>query len=436
LNLALSVKVASVVAALSLAVLAAGCGGSHGVTLPKRCTLRMGGLGQLAPYYEGTGLLAELRDGSIVVGAAHTHHSKLEIVLRRVGSDCRVVSSFGSNGTATITVENARDGMIEAMAAAPDNRLLLAGTDGPHELVGRLLANGSVDRAFGTDGWTRFRPKLKNPFPGMPSERLATSIALGPAGTIFLGGDDYTAHCCTTDYVSELSAAGALVRRFGGGGTVVVPKISGSYITEVAANADGSVYAFVEYLGSGCGYPALVRMRKDGSLDSGFASRMKRTLKRVAPTSYTFTPTLVGGSDGKFVLVGSSDETCPVFVPHPHNVGLAVGVLPSGRLDRVFGKSGVTRVKRFLTEEYESPPALRLPSGEIVIASFVYSSSGRLRGDVVARSSAKGSFAGSRLIAKAKLPRRSRVLGLLPAPNATVWLVVGSREEIELIPVR
>lgn len=395
----------------------------------------MGGLGQLAPAYDGTGLLAELRDGSLVVGVSHAHRSKLEIVLRRMSPACHVVSSFGKNGTTTVTVGHAGAGMIEAMAATPDDQLLLAGTDGPHELVGRLLANGSVDRSFGTDGWTRFRPKLRNPYRGMPSARLATSIALGPAGSIFLGGNTYTAHCCTTDYVSELTDTGALVNGFGGDGTVVVPKISGSYITEVAANADGSVYSFVEYLGSGCGYPEVVRMRKDGSLDSRFDSQMTRTFKRVAPKGYTFTPTLVGGSHGTFALVGSSSEFCPVFVRHPQNSGLAVGVLPSGRLDPLFGTSGVTRVKGFLTQEYENPPALRLPSGEIVVAPFVYSSNGRPQGDVVARFSAKGTFAGSRRIAEANLPRHSRGLGLLPAPNDAVWLVVGSAKEIKLIPV-
>jgi hypothetical protein len=392
----------------------------------------MGGLGQLAPYYEGTGLLAELRDGSVVVGVAHTHHSKLEIVLRRVGSDCRVVSSFGNDGTATVTVENARDGLIEAMDAAPDDRLLLAGSDGPHELVGRLLANGSVDRSFGTDGWMRFRPAIRNPYRGMPSARLATSIAINSSGTIVLGADTYSAHCCTVDYVSELTRDGAIVGGFGRDGTVVVPKIAGSYITDVAANRDGSVYAFVEYLGSGCGYPELVRMRKDGSIDSHFDSEMIRTFKRVAPTGYTFTPTLVGGSGGKFALVGTTDKTCPVFTSHP-STGLAVGVLPSGRLEAAFGRTGVTHFPA-PAYGYENPPALRLPSGRIAVATFTYNSKGRPTGDAVAWLSKDGSFAGNRRIAEAKLPRHSRVLGLLPAPNA-VWLVVGSGKEIELIPV-
>jgi hypothetical protein len=424
-------RVASVAAALSLAVLAAGCGDHATTTALKPCSIRMGGLGPLRSDYGGTGLLAELNDGSVVVGAAHTHHSKLEIVLRRVSQDCHVVSSFGNNGTETITVEHAGGGIIDVLSATPDDRLLLAGTDGSHELVGRLLANGTVDSSFGTDGWTRFRPRLKSP--GMPSSRLATSIAIRPSGTIVLGGNTYTAHCCTLDYVSELGANGALVSSFGRDGTVVVPKIAGSYITDVAANADGSVYAFVEYLGSGCGYPALVRIRRDGSLDSHFDAAMARTFKRVAPTGFTFTPTLTGGGKGNFALVGSSDKMCPVFTSHPPS-GLAVGVLPSGRLDASFGRSGLTH---FPTPAYgyENPPTLRFPSGRIAVATFTSNAKGRPTGDAVTWLSSGGSFAGTRRIPKARLPRHSILLGLLPAPNSAVWLVVGSGKEIELIPV-
>jgi hypothetical protein len=419
--------------AVSSLALVPGCGSSHSAQPPLRlCAIRMSGLGSLA---YGGGLFAELPDGSLIVGASHTHHSKLEIVLRRVSPDCRVVRSFGKSGTETITVDHAQSGTIDAIRATQDGQLILAGSDGRNELVGRLEADGRLDRSFGGQGWSRFKPYVKN-YGGMPTPlpRVATSISFGPSGSIFLGGNDDTAHCCTQDFVSKLAPDGGLVQDYGtADGSIVVPKLSGSYITEVDANADGSAYVFVEYEQSGCGYPVVLRLRFDGSLDRHFDAAMARTLKRVAPQRWDFTPTLVPGRAGAFALVGGFDRTCGPLSSNSPSLGLAVGITPSGRLDSSFGRSGETRFPASLFA-LDNPPAIRLPSGRIVAAGG--SSSGRTKGLIVRFFSATGAAERPRTIPRSRLARHSGIVGLAPAPNGGAWVVFGSTKEIELIPVR
>ena len=391
----------------------------------------MSGLGSLV---YGGGLFATLPDGSLVVGASHDHHAKLEIVLRRVNSDCSAVRSFGKSGAETLTVDSVHYGTIDAMVATPDGRLLLAGSDGRSELVGRLLASGRADDSFGTDGWTRFRPSLKN-LEHMPEPlpRVATSIAFGPSGSIFLGGNDDTAHCCTQDFVSELTPNGGLVSSFGNDGSVVIPKMSGSYITEVAANGDGSVYAFVEYEQSGCGYPIVIRLRKDGSLDPRFDAAMAQTFRRVAPARWRFTPTLLPRGSGSFVLVGGFERSCPPF-SHLTSAGLAVGVLPSGRIDHAYGKAGKTEFPSPL-ESLDSPVAVRLSSGRILLAGDASNSRGRLKNVFVRSFSKDGAIEGTTTIARAALPRYLGIAGLAPTSDGGAWLVISSRKEFELFPI-
>ena len=84
--------------------------------------------------------------------------------------------------------------------ATTDGKILLGGGIGPDLVVGRLLADGRVDAGFGNSGWARLQAPVKPP-PGMFSGYAISSLALGPAGIIYLGGNDGTAHCCVEDFV-------------------------------------------------------------------------------------------------------------------------------------------------------------------------------------------------------------------------------------------
>ena len=148
---ALPMRVAFVAAALSLAVLAAGRGGAAPIS-QRSCAFRLSAPKGWLMYANDP--FAELPDGSIVVGTTHQYNGMVSLVLRRVTQDCRVVRTFGNNGTASVGTSGS-SGEIDVIHALPNGDLLVAGSASEYvELVGRLLPNGQVDHSFGTDGWT------------------------------------------------------------------------------------------------------------------------------------------------------------------------------------------------------------------------------------------------------------------------------------------
>jgi beta-propeller uncharacterized protein DUF5122 len=427
-------RIASLLVVAGFVAAVVGCGSSSA----RLATCSFRNRGEAPPRAFGRGLAAELPDGSLVLGAGHRDGPTLDVVLRHVGQDCHVLR------TTTVSVAGVTDGYfggaIDAMVAAPDGQLLLAGTDGRRELVGRVLANGHSDRTFGHGGWSRFEAREKvSAAVRSWLEFSATSIAVAPSGSIFVGGNDGGAHCCVQDSVAELTPDGALAHGFGHGGSILIRDFGGSYTTNVAANADGSLYALGEYEQSGCGDPGLVRIEPGGSLDPRFDAAMARTLKRVAPPRFRFTPTLVPRRSGALALVGGFDQTCgPPLRRHTSAGGVAVGVLSSGRIDRTFGSAGVTRFPvagNGWDGGFDSPLAIRLPSGRILATGYAYNRTNRPRGIVVRSFSPAGAPAGIRTIPRSKLPRRWYVDGLVPASDGGALLVVASATEIELIPV-
>ncbi len=431
-------RLAFLLAALGLVAGVTGCGKS-GVLPPLRpCKLRLAGVPRTGSgVWFGSGLAASLPDGSLVVGTSRSRGSKLRVVLRRVSQDCRVVRSFGKHGTTSVAVDAARFGVIDSIAAARDGTLLLAGSDGRRELVGRLLGNGRLDRSFGRDGWARLelheRPGIRNP----PPTPTATSIAIGPSGSIFLGGDDGEAHCCVQDFVTELSSDGKPVTGFGHGGSIMLRRFTGSFSTDVFDAGKGSAYARGEIVFSGCGAPVIARIRPDGSLDSSFDAAVARSISDVETRRHLlFSPALVPGQPhGGFALVGALERECGP-VAHPTSGGAAVGILRSGRIDRSYGHSGETRFAS-PASSFELASALRLPSEGLLVAAPTYgTSSGALKTLRVQALSSSGSLERGRSINLEKLPRSDNTsVALVPAGDRGAWVVIGFPKEIDLIPV-
>jgi hypothetical protein len=410
------------------------------------CTLRFTDLGpdSQGSSYSGGPLATELPDGSVVVGGSDERESRLRIVLRRVAPDCETVTSFGTNGTATLSLKAGTYATVGVLAATADGGLLVGGGGGRHELVGHLLANGQPDPAFGNGGWVRIGEHAKPGERGFPAGLYATSIAIGPTGSIFVGGSNEGAHCCLADFVTELSAQGAPVRSFGREG--VLPVFGGSYTTRVVANADGSVYASGEYEQSGGGDVFLVRI-VNGRLDRSFDRAIVRSVGNVAPTrsEVRFTPTLVPGQpDGGFTLIGGFDKSFP-FVRHETDSGIAVGILPSGRIDRSFGHNGETRFPS-PNGAFNLPPSIRVESGNVLTAALGYADRWPPKHPpkaIVQAVSPDGldardfGRAGTRTIGLGGLfaANAEPSLGLIPALGGGAWIVVATAARRALIPV-
>lgn len=422
---------------LVFALLAAGCGNARVRQTLCRLALR----GDDPALGSGGLLSAELPDGTLVVGGSREHAGTLRIRLRRVTQDCRPVTSFGEDGTATILRPAHAGAGLDQMTATPAGDLLLAGTDGRRELVASLLPSGRLDRSFGRAGWARVAPREKQGLPRPTPD--ATSIAVSSAGAIFLGGDDEEAHCCVQDFVSELGPRGRPVASFGDHGSVVLRRFTGSYTTEVLAGPHGSAYALGMTIFSGCGGPTVVRLRSDGSLDRGFDSAVAHSVARVTPHQLLFVPEPVNRPPaGSLALIGQTANYCPGTAKHLHSRGLALGLLPSGRVDRAFGRDGMTP---FPDAGYPFGVAAPLQTGSgriLALTRVADARSGAPNRATVRAFSTNGAVerfgrAGARFINLRRLPRTDNAsVALLPAQDGGAWLVAGFPKEIDLIPVR
>jgi len=286
----------------------------------------------------------ELPDGTLVLGGSYTRGHDLVAVLHAVLPDCQAAQGFGLHGRSTVTLAVASpSAKIDVIEATGDGEVLLGGGAGADVIVGRLLPDGHLDPSFGTSGLSRL-PSPARPAKGTSSGTAVGSLALGPSGTVYVGGNDGAAHCCVEDFVGALSPSGRLERSFGHGGWAMVPALDGSYDTEVFTEDGGLlVMGFVMY--TGCGGPVLVRLGPGGKPDEAFAAAARQSIAAASPRYDLLGPALYPRRDGGFALVGdllASD--CQLPAPKTAGGGLAVGFLADGRTDHSFGTDGKTEL--------------------------------------------------------------------------------------------
>lgn len=116
-------------------------------------------------------------DGRVVV-AGHVDGAggAVEPVLMRLTADGTLDPSFGLGGVVRDVVRSAT---VQDVALAPSGALLIAGQRDGRWYVARLTADGTLDRAFGTNGMVADS--------GASPSALA-ALAVTPGGTIYAGG--------------------------------------------------------------------------------------------------------------------------------------------------------------------------------------------------------------------------------------------------------
>ena len=308
----------------------------------------------------------EMPDGTVVLGGSYVKAGRLVTVLQAVSPNCQPAQGFGVHGTATVTLPvHSASAVIDVIAATTDGKILLGGGIGPDLVVGRLLADGRVDAGFGTSGWARLQSPAKPP-PGMFSGYAISSLALGPAGTIYLGGNDGTAHCCVEDFVGALSSNGQSERSFGHDGWAILPALDGSYDTEIFPGVSGIlVMGFVMY--TGCGGPVLSRLDARGRLDKTFDSNVQHSLASATARYVLVGPALYQRPNGGFALVGDLIASgCQSQVAKLAGKGLALGFRSNGDIDPSFGTAGRTG---FTYDGSSGTWALPLPDGSTVVVT-------------------------------------------------------------------
>ncbi|MGH9107023.1 MAG: hypothetical protein ACRDZX_14565, partial [Acidimicrobiales bacterium] len=336
-----------------------------------------------------------------------------------------------------------KDARVVTMAAAADGGLLLGGSDGRHELVGRLLADGRVDKSFAGSGWARLRRPESGPT--LPiSGPSATSLAEGAAGTVYVGGNNGSAHCCVEDFVAALTGHGRLERSFGAGGWARLARFDGSYTTDVFVDGKGLlVMGLVMF--TGCGGPLFARLGSSGARQAGAGATIGRSLASLSPGwSWYPVPALFPRPGGGFALAGDLITSgCKALPAGPARYrGLAVGLSADGNVDRSFGTDGRTQLPPSHAAAVWAVPA-RGGATMVVAEPAPTRPSFRPKALEVRELSAQGRYerglghAGTLTL---DLPVISGTapyqVSVVPAPRGAVVVAAGSPKGVELLTVR
>jgi hypothetical protein len=243
-------------------------------------------------------------------------------------STCAPDSAFGDNGVDRLTF-GGRDFSVAAAIPALRGGTILAGQSTSGWLVARLDASGRLDPAFGKGGWTVL------PWPGG-----ASAVAQAPSGDIVLGGS-VGGGCCVREWVGELSARGALVRRFGSDGRVRIGPLEDSGVARVAVEPDGDILALTGGGNMGCWGVTVAALNASGSPVPSFQRNFNATMQRALP-SEAFVGDLVVRRDD-FLLVGTEQENCVTNVASPTAMGRIIAFQPNGEIEGSFASRGEAR---------------------------------------------------------------------------------------------
>lgn len=380
-------------------------------------------------------LVATELSGVELVGGPLRENTGTGLVLHAVTPGCRPAEGFGDRGTVTIRT----DVEIDSIAPSTGGRVLLAGSVARHAVVGRLLADGRMDDAFGHGGWVVFRPTEKRILPGFPLDFGATSVSQSSSGVIYVAGTDGSAHCCLQDFVAALSPQGSLIAGFGRQGSLVIPQLEGSYDPSVFPQGAGRVLleGLIEF--TGCGGPVVVEVDEHGTLERVFDQSVAAVIAD-STHKLLFQSALFLRPGGGFGLAGDlgfyggcgsrADEG-----------GLALGLTAEGRLDPGFGTGGRANLP-FDGDNVLPLWAVPGAGGSTVVGTEVSAPSAqavRLR-KLSASGALERSFGhdGTLSVSLASLAARGQFVAveLVAGPGHTVVVAAGTTTRIQLFFVR
>jgi uncharacterized delta-60 repeat protein len=208
--------------------------------------------------------LALQPDGKILAAGYSSNETDRDFALVRLNSDGSPDIDFGLDGIVLTPVGNSDD-EITGMALAPDGSIVVTGTArgtaGRVVVLGRYLADGTLDNSFADNGFS---------FVGVGEEAQPDSVVVLPDGRILVSGS-YSEQGRTGLMLVGFTNDGRLDTDFGVNG-VAVPSDSrvfsegyGMYL-----NTDGTLLVAGSVGEEGRRDAALFRFLEDGSPDAGF----------------------------------------------------------------------------------------------------------------------------------------------------------------------
>lgn len=211
--------------------------------------------------YDGLGDLVQQATGRLV-SVGQTQDDDRDFLLLGLDAQGMLDSSFGGGGITTTDVGGGEDDVARSILLLSDDRLLVAGyahNGGDDDfVVARYSADGELDESFGTGGVAVVDF-------GGGSDR-AIDVAMDGAGNILLVGE-----AGGEMGIARLTAEGHLDDGFGAGGKVRLDRGGMADAIAVAVGPDGSIYVGGNSEdGGGAWSMTAVMLTPAGELDTSF----------------------------------------------------------------------------------------------------------------------------------------------------------------------
>ena len=258
-------------------------------------------------------------DGGIVAAGRRvvSDTSNTRLVVFRLLADGSLDIAFGDGGWYEAPAQTfGTNHAATSVVLEPDGRIVVAGSRDDNLIVLRLLPDGTPDDSFGTEGVFEGPPN----FDYSGGRQGARTDLLRTAS----GGYRVAASTLTGCEVVALAADGTLDGSFGTGGiaTVATPAGSPAYCNSMATQADGRL--LIAGTANSQGFAA--RLLENGQPDASFSAGMIQAAMAEA--------TAIGaGNNGSVVVAGNGDGGLSI-----------VRLLADGELDVQFGQVGRTTV--------------------------------------------------------------------------------------------
>jgi uncharacterized delta-60 repeat protein len=213
------------------------------------------------------------------------------VAVARFNSDGSLDTTFGKAGWATFDVAGF-GGSAAAVAFQPDGKIVVAGKASVNSnrasfelMVGRLNADGSLDKTFGNQGLVTS---------SFSSQNGVTGVVIQPDGKIVALGTMIVSFPTTDVVAVRYNTDGSPDSSFGANGLVTITSEAGS--AGVVLQPDGKIV-----LSSSTNFD-LVRLNPNGTLDTGFGTGGTASLSFGATVTAA---ALALQIDGKLVVAGT-----------------------------------------------------------------------------------------------------------------------------------
>ena len=236
-------------------------------------------------------------DGKIVAAGRRgiqfypTEQRKGNVALARYNPDGSLDPTFGNGGIVVSDFGQGLESYAVAVMIQPDGEIVIAGESSYEFMVARYNSNGTLDTAFGTNGFT-----LTNFSSDWDAPKGAV---LQPDGKILVVGYTGVASPYQSLALARYNSDGSPDQSFGDGGKVLA---GSGELAAVVLQPDNKIVA----LGDDSRYFLLLRFDKDGSLDTSFG--YGGTIKTSFNGDWVGATDLVSQSDGKVVAGGYSEK--------------------------------------------------------------------------------------------------------------------------------